>query len=133
MKRTIQAALTALLLAGVSTASANIKLYTSDGSFAGCLDCGKYDSDSVCNKYGTYGSKYNPESIWNKYGVGSKYQSDSPFNKYGSGLKMVSLSGSYLGQFSMSYEGTNDARKLLKQVWELADGDYDDMRELLCD
>ena len=34
--------------------------------FIGCLNCGKYDDGSVCNKYGDYGSKYSDKSIWNK-------------------------------------------------------------------
>lgn len=34
--------------------------------FIGCLNRGKYDDGSVCNKYGDYGSKYSDKSIWNK-------------------------------------------------------------------
>jgi hypothetical protein len=46
-------------------------------------NCNKYDSGSVCNKYGEAGSKYSSDSIWNPYGnFGSKYSSDSPWNKY---------------------------------------------------
>lgn len=51
-------------------------------TFLGCLNCSKYDSGSVCNKYGEQGSKYNSDSIWNPYGdFGSKYSSDSPWNQ----------------------------------------------------
>jgi len=52
-------------------------------TFLGCLNCSKYDSGSIWNKYGEYGSKYSDKSIWNKYGTfGSKYNSYSPWNKY---------------------------------------------------
>ena len=58
-------------------------LFSDNNEFLGCLNCGRYQSDSVCNKYGTYGSKYNSKSIWNKYGTyGGKYSLYSPFNKY---------------------------------------------------
>ena len=122
-----------LLLSLSAIANAEIRLYTDSGEFAGCMECSKYSDESICNKYGTYGSRYNNESIWNKYGLGSKYDSDSPFNRYGSGLKMVTPSGSYLGQFSMSASGNYDARNLLRKLWEISDGDYSEMRDLLCD
>lgn len=58
---------------------------TGHKTFLGCLNCSKYDSGSVCNKYGEHGSKYAADSIWNKYGnFGSKYSSESPWNKYAS-------------------------------------------------
>ncbi len=42
--------------------------------YLGCLNCSKYDQNSIWNAYGTYGSKYNSNSIWNAYGTyGSKY------------------------------------------------------------
>ena len=122
-----------LFLSLSAVVNAEVRLYTDSNEFAGCIECGKYSSDSVCNKYGTYGSRYNNESIWNKYGLGSKYDSDSPFNRYGSGLKMVTPSGSYMGQFSMSASGDYDARKLLRKLWEISDGDHSEMRDLLCD
>lgn len=43
----------------------------------------RYESDSIFNKYGSYGSKYASDSIWNPYGTyGSKYSSDSATNPY---------------------------------------------------
>ena len=122
-----------LLLSVSAVASAEIRLYTDGGEFAGCIECGKYSTDSVCNKYGTYGSKYNYDSIWSKYGLGNRYSGDSPFNRYGSGLKMVTPGGAYLGRFSMSSNGEYNARKLLRQVWDMTGGDYAEMRDLFCD
>lgn len=47
--------------------------------YLGCLNCNNYDSNSIWNTYGNYGSVYNSNSIWNKYGTyGSEYNSYSP-------------------------------------------------------
>lgn len=85
--------LTGALLIGLGSLGAahaqNVALLLFGGqghkTFLGCLNCGKYDSGSVCNKYGEFGSKYSTTSIWNKYGeYGSKYSNLSPWNKYAS-------------------------------------------------
>ena len=49
--------------------------------YLGCLNCSKFDSNSIWNAYGTYGSKYNSNSIWDSYGTyGGAYSAYSPFN-----------------------------------------------------
>lgn len=53
------------------------------GKYLGTLSNNRYDSDSVSNPYGQYGSKYSPDSINNPYGqYGSRYSPDSPNNPY---------------------------------------------------
>ena len=111
---------------------ADYLLFSDDNDFHGCLDCSKYDSNSVCNKYGEYGSKYNSNSIWNKYGIGSKYNNSSPFSKYGTGLKVVDRDGNFYGYFSIGYGGERKLRKLLEGLWDATDGDYDAMRDMFC-
>jgi len=64
------------------------KLYDSQGQYRGTLNNNRYDSESIANPYGRYGSKYSNESINNKYGIGSPYHPDSPNNKYGNGLRV---------------------------------------------
>jgi hypothetical protein len=61
-----------------------LSLYSSDGkTYLGKLSSNVYDSDSIFNAYGIYGSKYSSTSIWNEYGIyGSKYSSTSAFNEY---------------------------------------------------
>jgi hypothetical protein len=61
-----------------------LKLYSNDGKvFLGTLSTNQYDSDSIYNQYGDYGSKYSDKSIWNSYGdYGSKYSSKSAFNDF---------------------------------------------------
>ena len=58
-------------------------LIANDNQFLGKISKNQFDSDSINNKYGTYGSEYSSYSIFNKYGTyGSEYSSLSPFNKY---------------------------------------------------
>lgn len=57
-----------------------------------------YASDSIFNKYGTYGSEYSSSSIWNKYATfGNKYSSYSPFNEYTSTPPMMIKGGKIIG------------------------------------
>ena len=51
--------------------------------YLGCINCDKYNTSSIWNAYGDYGSKYNSKSIWNSYGTyGGQYSVFSPFNSY---------------------------------------------------
>lgn len=60
-------------------------IFAADNQFLGVINNNRYDSDSVCNRYGTYGSRFSSTSIWNRYGsYGSDYASYSPFNDYSS-------------------------------------------------
>lgn len=90
-----------------TTTSSNMDLplylYSNDGkTYLGKLTLNEYDSDSIWNKYGTYGSEYSTNSIWNKYGTyGSKYSSYSAFNPYATTPPIiVSNSGKIIGYLS---------------------------------
>ena len=73
-------------------------LLAQDGQFLGILSSNKYQSDSVMNQYGSYGSKYSSTSIFNRYGqYGSPYASYSPFNPYTSTPPQVILRGQWVG------------------------------------
>ena len=129
-----------LYLGFTSNANADLLLFggNSHDDFLGCYDCSKYDSDSICNKYGTYGSKYNSDSIWNKYGTyGSKYSTSSPWNKYSSGNDvpvLVDRSGNFYGYFTINcYRGDafNSCRSF-KDAYERL-GDLDELRNAYCD
>lgn len=73
-------------------------------TFLGCLNCGKFDSNSVCNKYGASGSKFSDKSIWNKFGdFGSKFSGNSPWNKYATNPPIVvDKDGQSYGYFTSS-------------------------------
>jgi hypothetical protein len=49
--------------------SQDLHLYGGQGhdEYLGCLNCNAYDSNSIWNAYGTYGSEYNSYSPWNRY------------------------------------------------------------------
>ena len=129
-----------LYLGFTTSANAELLLFGGYGhdDFLGCYDCSKYDSDSICNKYGTYGSKYSSDSIWNKYGTyGSKYSSSIPWNKYSSGNDvpvLVDRSGNFYGYFTINcYRGDafNSCRSF-KNAYERF-GDLDDLRNAYYD
>lgn len=65
-------------------------IFAQDNSFLGLINTNSFDSDSVCNPYGTYGSKYSSTSIWNEYGsYGSDYASYSAFSDYTSSPPII--------------------------------------------
>ena len=70
--------------------------------FLGCLNCSKYDTGSVWNKYGDFGSRYSDKSIWNRYGTyGSKYSDECPWNRYGQTPPViVDRAGNFYGYFT---------------------------------
>lgn len=92
----------------LSTAMAQVELLLFGGRnnevFLGCLSCSEYDSDSVHNRYGTFGSAYSSESIWNRYGqYGGSYGTYSPCNRYASDPPVVvDRDGGFYGYLTLS-------------------------------
>lgn len=89
----------------------------------------RYESDSVCNRYGTFGSRYSSDSIWNRYGKGSRYDTDSPWNRFG-GPVLVDDEGNYYGTFSIGAD--TEIGRALRALYEQADGDLGELRDLFC-
>lgn len=51
--------------------------------YLGCYSCPEYETDSIFNQHGDYGSKYSNASIFNSYAdYGSKYSDYSACNSY---------------------------------------------------
>jgi hypothetical protein len=71
--------------------------------YLGCLNCTQYASDSVQNKY-TFGSQYQSESIFNRYGeYGSPYSDTSACNRYASDPPViVDESGGFYGRLTIN-------------------------------
>lgn len=86
--------------------------------YLGCLNCDKYNSNSIWNAYGTYGSKYNSNSIWNSYGAyGGEYSSYSPFNSYSSTPPIiVDKDGNSYGYFTVNAYKADRAKFSLVQL-----------------
>lgn len=69
-----------------------------DGTYLGKITSNKYDSDSICNKYGDYGSAYSDKSMFNKYGdYGSSYSNKSPNNSFATNPPIIVINGESRG------------------------------------
>ncbi len=93
-----------------SSYSFPLYLYSNDGKvYLGKLVTNKYDTDSIWNTYGNYGSKYSSSSIWNTYSdYGSTYSNTSAFNKYAtSPPKIVDNKGNFVGYLTTNEYLTN--------------------------
>ncbi|WP_312284936.1 hypothetical protein [Yokenella regensburgei] len=106
--------------------------------FLGCINCTKYDSGSICNKYGDQGSKYSDKSIWNRYGAyGSKYEETSPWNKFASNPPViVDRNGGFYGFFTANkYQSKRTNIKPLLQFTDNIDWVTEDLeraRDAFC-
>ena len=79
-----------------------------DNQFLGKIISNKYDTDSLLNKYGPYGSKYSATSIFNQYSqYGSKYGSYSINNPYCSTPPKLFIKGTFVGHVSVNKYVTN--------------------------
>lgn len=73
-------------------------LVADDGQFLGKLSLNQYDSESVSNNYGFFGSQYSTTSIKNKYSrYGSPYSSLSPYNQYSGTPPIIYIKGKKYG------------------------------------
>lgn len=72
--------------------------------YLGCINCSEYDTDSIWNEYGKYGSSYNSDCIWNEYGTyGNEYNSYSPWNSYSNDSPViVDKDGGFYGYFTLN-------------------------------
>ena len=72
--------------------------------FLGCLTCSEYDSGSVRNVYGSYGSKYSSTSVANPYSqYGGKYSDEGACNPYATTPPVVvDRAGNYYGELTMN-------------------------------
>lgn len=75
---------------------------TSEPTYLGRLSTNQYDSESISNPYGVYGSQYSPHSINNPYSeYGNPYSPGSVSNPYAlSTPSIYGSDGTYLGKLS---------------------------------
>jgi hypothetical protein len=128
--------LTALLSVAIATTTSGQTLHIYGGSnhdvYLGCLNCSKYDTNSIWNAYGTHGSKYNSNSIWNAYGTyGSKYNSSSPWNAYSNDPPViVDADGGFYGYFTANRHKSKRADfSLAETLYEYHELIRDDVSE----
>ena len=80
-------------------------LFATDGQFLGKITSNRFDSDSIGNQYGSYGSKYSSTSIFNPYGqYGSQFSSESAFNPSASNPPVL-----YINNRGVAYLTVNQA------------------------
>ena len=83
-----------------------LKLIADDSNhtYLGKLTTNKFDSESVSNEFGTYGSKFSSKSIYNEFGTyGGKFSQYSPFNEFTSKPPLiVDANGSIVGRLSVN-------------------------------
>lgn len=101
----------------------NLHLYggKDHDDYLGCLNCTKYDSNSIWNEYGKYGSIYESKSIWNKYGTyGNEYNFGSPWNPYSNDTPIVvDKDGKFYGYFTINkYKSQRCENKVAKLIYE---------------
>lgn len=107
--------------------------------FLGCLNCGRYSSGSVCNRYGEHGSRYGDKSIWNRFSdYGSKYSDNSPWNKYATNPPViVDRDGAFYGYFTAArYHGDRTAIKEYRAFLDAVDEVVADLQrasDVFCD
>ncbi len=70
--------------------------------FLGCLNCSRFDGDSVWNKAGAYGSEHDRSTIWSKASpYGSPYNDLSPWHPHSTDAPVVrDRSGRSYGRFT---------------------------------
>lgn len=110
-KKLIVVALVCLLLACFSNSVYALdfadlegaSIVAQDGQFLGIVSTDKYDSDSINNPYGSYGSEYSSTSIFNDYSrYGSKYSSLSAFNSIASKPPMIYKDGKFIAYLTIN-------------------------------
>ena len=107
--------------------------------FLGCLNCGRYDPASVCNKYGSYGSRFGSTSIWNRFGsYGSRFSSQSPWNKFATDPPVVvDREGNFYGYFTSNRYHPDRINSKFYRVFldnvEQVNEDLENARALFCE
>jgi uncharacterized protein YjdB len=81
---------------------AGAAVVANDGKYLGRLT-NKFDSESIYNKFGTYGSQFSPLSINNEFGTyGSKFAPLSPFNAFTSTPPRLFRNGTALAYLTVN-------------------------------
>jgi hypothetical protein len=73
-------------------------IIASDGQFLGKISSNKFDSQSIANEFGTYGSKFSSTSIFNEFGTyGSPFSNKSAFNEFATSPPSIFINSKSVG------------------------------------
>lgn len=111
---------------GFTTNGEKILIYGGENSevFLGCLNCDKFDKESIWNTMGDFGSVFGQFSIWNKFReYGGQMGNYSPFNQFSKKPPiLVDSNGNKYGYFSVDsfYKQSTDLKLAIYIVenWE---------------
>ena len=81
--------------------------------FLGCMNCGQFDSESVSNRFGDYGSRFSSTSIWNRFSdYGSRLSSDSACNEFASNPPVMinPATRTFMGELTLNRAAGPDSR-----------------------
>lgn len=59
-----------------------ISVFNYEDTYLGCWSCNAFESDSIHNEFGIYGSSYGSSSILNSFGHGSSFKTGGACNPY---------------------------------------------------
>lgn len=78
-------------------------IMANDGTYLGKLTSNQFDSDSILNEFGPYGSEFSPKSIFNEFGTyGSEFSSQSPFNEFAPTPPKIYVNGQFYGLLTVN-------------------------------
>jgi hypothetical protein len=88
-------------------------------TYLGCLSCSQFDTESIFNEYGTYGSAYSAQSVRNAYSqFGSQYSATSACNPYASDPPViVDGNGRYYGRLTVNVSRSDAPRSQELRAW----------------
>lgn len=98
------------------TTSVTLYLFSNEPSpvYLGCFNCNPFDSESICNQFGTYGGEFASRSIWNEFGTyGGQFSTYSPWNSFSSsGPSLVGSDNRSYGYFTTnSFKGNRTSNQ----------------------
>lgn len=78
-------------------------IMAADGTFLGKLTSNSFDSESIFNEFGNYGSKFSTTSIFNEFSsYGGQFSSLSPFNSFTSTPPKIFINGNFWGYLTVN-------------------------------
>lgn len=132
--KVIKLLLTTLLVMAstISSYSQTLHLYAGDNhdEYLGCLNCNKFDVNSIWNQFSTYGNRFSTNSIWNKFGTyGNKFSNESPWNRFGTKPPVVvDKDGNFYGYLTINkYTNKRADFKLALTLYEYHEVIRDDV------
>jgi hypothetical protein len=79
-----------------------------DGTFLGSLNPNTFDSDSIFNQFGIYGSQFSQTSIFNPFSIyGNEFSNLSSHNKFATNPPKIYLRGQFMGYLTKNPNFSN--------------------------